>query len=143
MNLFIHAVHVLAAGVWLGGLVFTSAVVSPAFKTMPWTPQERIATRSAVGRQYTKVARINLAILLIAALADGAARGWSTRAAVEIALILVVLILSEMHARVFVPRLGQAARSGDETLRQKTLRVSISVSMLDLLVSFIIAIIAI
>ena len=60
MNFTIHAVHVLAAGIWLGGLVFTSVVVSPAFKRIQWTPAERIAVRSAVGRQYSKVARVNL-----------------------------------------------------------------------------------
>lgn len=139
----IHIIHVLAAGIWLGGLVFTTTVVSPAFKRMNWTPPERIAVRSEVGKQYSKVARLNLAILLLAALGDHALHGWSTPAWVEIALIVFVAVLSELHARVFAPRLGQAARSGNEAARQSALRVSISVSMLNLLLSVVVAIIVI
>jgi uncharacterized membrane protein len=139
----IHIVHVLAVGIWLGGLVFTTTVVSPAFKRMQWTPPERVAVRSEVGRQYSKVARFNLAVLLLAALCDGAVRGWRTPAGIEIALIVLVLVLSELHARVFAPRLGQAARSGNETARRQALRVSISISMLNLALSAAVAVLAI
>lgn len=66
----IHAVHILLAGLWVGGLVFTASVVSPAFRRMEWTPAERIAVRSEVGRQYSRVARPNLALLFLVALAD-------------------------------------------------------------------------
>lgn len=31
MGGILHTIHVVLAGVWLGGLVFTTAVVSPAF----------------------------------------------------------------------------------------------------------------
>ena len=134
----IHTIHLLAAGIWLGGLVFTASVVSPAFKRMNWAPTERIAVRSEVGRQYSKIARVNLVILLLAAILDASARNvW------EIALIVLVMALSEMHALVFAPRLGVAARSGDELARKKALRVSISVSMINLLFSFVIAVLAI
>jgi uncharacterized membrane protein len=143
MNALIHTVHILAAGIWLGGLVFTTTVVSPAFKRMQWTPPERVAVRSEVGRQYTKVARLNLSVLLLAALGDYAARGWSTSGGMEIALIVAVLVLSELHARVFAPRLGQAAGGGNETARRQALRISISVSMLNLVLSAVVAILAI
>jgi uncharacterized membrane protein len=143
MDAVIHAVHVLAAGIWMGGLVFTTVVISPAFKRMDWTPPQRIAVRSEVGRQYTKIARLNLAILLLAALLDRAAQGGSTLWGIEIALIVVAFALAELHAQVFAPRLGMAARSGDEAARKKALRVSISVSMLNLVLSFTIAIMAI
>ncbi len=142
MNAVIHVVHILAAGIWMGGLVFTSVVVTPAFRRMEWTPPERVAVRSAVGRQYSKVARINLAVLLLAALFDRPAQGGSTQWVVGIALIVAAFVLAELHAQVFAPRLGKAARSGDETARAKALRVSISVSMVNLLLSFVIAIIA-
>jgi uncharacterized membrane protein len=139
---FIHVVHILAAGIWLGGLVFTTVVVTPAFKRMDWTPAERIAVRSAVGRQYSKVARINL-LLLLAAVADASAHGWRTAMGAEVVLIVLVFILSEMHARIFAPRLGQAARSGDESARRRALRTSISVSMLNLVLSFVVAVVSI
>lgn len=134
----IHIIHFLAAGIWLGGLVFTASVVSPAFKRMNWAPTERIAVRSEVGRQYSKIAHVNLAILLLSAIFDASARNvW------EIALIVFVCAISELHALVFAPRLGAAARSGNEIVRRKTLRVSIGVSVLNLVFSFVIAILAI
>lgn len=143
MDALLHIVHVLVSGLWLGGLVFTATVVSPAFTRMNWTPIERIAVRSAVGRQYSKVARVNLTALLLAALADHAAHGWSIPAWTEIALVVLVFALSELHAQVFAPRLGQAARSGDENARRRALRTSVSISMLNLLLSLVIATLAI
>jgi hypothetical protein len=86
---------------------------------------------------------LNLSVLLLAALGDYAARGWSTPGGIEIALIVAVLVLSELHARVFAPRLGQAARGGNETARRQALRVSISVSMLNLVLSAVVAVLAI
>lgn len=43
MGAAIHTLHVLLAGVWLGGVVFTTLVVSPAFKGMKWSEAEREA----------------------------------------------------------------------------------------------------
>jgi uncharacterized membrane protein len=143
MSGVIHAIHILAAGIWMGGLVFTTVVVSPAFKRMNWTPPERVAVRSEVGRQYSKVARVNLTVLLLAAIFDRAAQGGSTLWGIGIALIVVAFVLAELHAQVFAPRLGAAARSGDEPARKKALRVSIGISMLNLLLSFVIAIMSI
>jgi uncharacterized membrane protein len=139
----LHAVHILAAGIWLGGLVFTTFVVSPAFRRMSWTPAERFAVRSEVGRQYTRVARVNLMALLAAMLADWTMRGWSTPGQAELASIGLILILSELHARVFAPRLGRAVLSGDETARAAALRVIIKVSMMTLLLSLLVAVLAI
>ncbi len=134
----IHIIHLLAAGIWLGGLVFTASVVTPAFKRMNWTPVDRIAVRSEVGRQYSVIARVNLLILLFAAIFDASARNWA-----EIALIILVIALSELHALVFAPRLGVAARSGDQIARKKALRVSVSVSMMNLFLSLVVAVLAI
>lgn len=139
----INAIHIISAGIWLGGLVFTTLVVSPAYKRMNWTPAERFAVRSEVGRQYTRVARVNLILLLLAALAGWSLRGWSTLAWVEIAFIALILFLAEMHAHVLAPRLGQAIRTGDEVARTRALRVTISVSMLNMLLSCVVAVLAI
>jgi len=139
----IHIIHVLAAGIWLGGLVFTTTVVSPAFKSMSWTPAERTAVRSAVGRQYSKVANLNLLILLIAAFADAAFHGWITVSAVDIVLVIVVCVLAVLHGAVFAPRLAAAAKEQRHDDRAKLLRVSISISMLNLLLSLVVMVLAI
>lgn len=143
MQILIHIIHVLAAGIWLGGLVFTAIVVSPAFKAMSWTPAERMAVRSAVGRQYSKVANINLLILLVAAIADVALHQWMPIAIVEIALVFIVCALAILHGAVFAPRLSAAAREQRHDDRAKLLRLSIGISMLNLLLSFVVMVLAI
>ena len=34
MSTLVHTLHVILVGAWLGGVVFTTAVVSPALKAM-------------------------------------------------------------------------------------------------------------
>lgn len=132
---FIHAVHALAAGIWLGGLVFTTVVVSPAFKRMEWSPAERIAVRSAVGRQYARVAGANLLALLLAALADWVPAGLGATAIAELGLIVLVFVLSGLHGAVFAPRLAQMARDGKPADTLRLQRLSVGVSLLNLMLS--------
>jgi putative copper export protein len=142
MNFAIHAIHILAASIWLGGLTFTLLVVSPAFKRMNWTPPERIAVRSEVGRQYSKIARPNLTILLFALIADWSLHGWSAAGWSELALTVLIIGLAEAHAGIFVPRLARAAREGADELRARLLRISIGVSLLNVLLSIGLVILA-
>ncbi len=67
----VHVAHELLAGVWLGGVAFTTAVVSPALKAMRWSEAERVGVRSAIGRQYARVGSANLALLVLFAVLDG------------------------------------------------------------------------
>jgi uncharacterized membrane protein len=67
----LHAVHVILAGVWLGGILFTTTVVSPALKEMKWLDAERVRVRSVIGRHYARVGNANLALLLVFAVLDG------------------------------------------------------------------------
>ncbi|MEO6906456.1 MAG: DUF4149 domain-containing protein [Abditibacteriaceae bacterium] len=143
MQIVIHIIHVLSAGIWLGGLVFTTAVVSPAFKAMSWTPAERMAVRSAVGRKYSKVANANLVILLVAAIIDAIFYHWKTVSIIEIVLVVIVCVLAVLHGAVFAPRLAAAAREQRHDDRAKLLRLSISISMLNLLLSFVVMVLAI
>jgi len=139
---FIQVLHILAAGIWLGGLVFTSTVVTPAFKRMEWTPAERMAVRSVVGRQYSKVARANLGALLALAIIVFALRGGAVALA-ETILVALSFLLAELHASYYAPRLAQAAREQAHELRQRLLRISISVSMFNLLLSVGIVVLAV
>lgn len=75
MEAFVHTVHVLLAGVWLGGLVFTTAVVSPALKAMKWSEAERVRVRAVIGGRYARVAVVNLLLLALFAGLDGAFGG--------------------------------------------------------------------
>jgi len=72
LDVIAYTLHVILAGAWLGGVVFTTTVVSPALKSMGWNEAERARVRSVIGRQYAKVGTANLVLLMILALLEGA-----------------------------------------------------------------------
>lgn len=154
MGVVIHILHVLLAGIWLGGLVFTTSVVSPALKAMKWSDSERIAVRSAIGRQYAKVGNINLALLLIFSVLDGVLSGFGPLFYVEYALLAVLLGLVAIHGAYLgsqLARFAAAEREATDTaiaenLAQKRYalqRVSFRLSMLNILVSLAVATLAV
>lgn len=146
MDTATHTLHVLLAGVWLGGVVFTTLVVSPAFKGMKWGEAERVGARSAVGRQYAKVGTTNLVLLFVLAVVDGLARDFGAIFYVEYGLLLVLFVLVGMHGAYFGRRLAElaGAESRAENVeearklagrRHELQRLSFGVSMFDLAVS--------
>ena len=150
----VHTLHVLLAGVWLGGVIFTTLVVSPAFKGMKWSETERVATRSAVGKQYAKVGTTNLVLLTVFAALDGALRGFGSPFYVEYALLLVLFGLVASHGAYFGRRLAGLARAeegaGDAqesrsftTKRHRLQRLSFGASMLNIVVSVAVVVLAV
>lgn len=148
-----HLVHVMLAGVWLGGLVFTTFVVSPALKAMKWPEAERVAVRSAIGRQYARVGTINLGLLALFALVDGIFGRFGPVLYAEYALILVLFGLVAAHGAYFGRRLAKLARAereaeGEEAARSFAQRrrslqkVSSRVSWVSLLVSVAVMVLA-
>jgi uncharacterized membrane protein len=131
----IHCIHLMAAGIWLGGLVFTATVVTPAFRRMAWSDVERLAVRSELGRQYAKVARINLIILVAGIVAEGALTGFGSILVAELTFVFFIALLSELHARYAAPRLVAAVRGEIQADRRKLLRLSVAISVLNLLAS--------
>jgi hypothetical protein len=65
--LIADTVHVLLAGAWPGGVLFTTFVVSRALKAMNWDEAERVGVRAVIGRRYTLVGGVNLALLAVSA----------------------------------------------------------------------------
>ena len=61
----------------------------------------------------------------------------------EIVLVVIVCILAVLHGAVFAPRLAAAAKEQRHDDRAKLLRVSISISMLNLVISFAVMVLAI
>src|SRR5215211_3131590 len=49
----------------LGGILFTTLVVSPALKAMKWSEAERVGVRSVIGNQYARIGTANLVLLLV------------------------------------------------------------------------------
>ena len=146
-----HLVHVVLAGVWLGGLVFTTFVVSPALKAMKWSEAERVAVRSAIGRQYAMVGSINLVLLLLFAILDGAIGGFGPALYAEYALILLLFGLVAAHGAYFGRRLAKLAEREAESeeaarhfaeRRRSLQKVSSRVSSVTLFVSTAVMVLA-
>ncbi|WP_166178886.1 DUF4149 domain-containing protein [Rubrobacter tropicus] len=154
MDAIVHTLHVLLAGVWLGGVVFTTTVVSPALKAMKWGEAERVGVRSAIGRQYARVGTANLALLLVFAVLDGALGGFGTVLYAEYVLLVLLFGLVAAHGAYFgrrLRRLAEAEREASDAEEVRSLagqrrllqRTSFRVSMLDLLVSVVLVVLAV
>jgi uncharacterized membrane protein len=144
VNVAVHTLHVILAGVWLGGVVFTTAVVSPALKAMKWTETERVRVRSVIGKQYARVGTV----------LDGLLKGFGAILYVEYVLLAVVFGLVAAHGAYFGRRLvglaevEQRAGSAEEARslaekRHALQRLSLGVSQLNLLLSVIVVILAV
>jgi uncharacterized membrane protein len=150
----LHVTHVVVAGVWLGGVVFTTAVVSPALKAMKWGEAERVATRSVIGKQYAKVGSANLVLLLLFSILDGIFGGFGPALYAEYAFLLSLFGLVGLHGAYFGRRLSRlaeaergagsedAARSFAER-RRSLQNISLRLSWLTLLVSVVVMVLAI
>jgi uncharacterized membrane protein len=150
----IHTLHVVFAGVWLGGVVFTTAVVSPALKAMKGSEVERVEMRSIIGRHYARVGSANLALLTLFAVLDGIAAGFDATFYVEYPLLVVLLALVAVHGAYFGRRLvrlaeaekragseGKACAFADE--RRNLQKLSLWASWADILVSVVVVTLAV
>ena len=139
---------------WLGGVVFTMAVVTPALKAMKWSEAERVGVRSVIGRRYAKVGGANLLLLLAFALLDGLTAGFGTAFYAEYALLGALFSMVVVHGAHFGRKLAnladgeRRAKSPDEAAslasrRHALQRISSKVSWLDLAISVAVAVLAI
>ena len=154
LNSSLHTLHVVLAGTWLGGVVFTTLVVSPVLEAMKWPEPERVSVRSKIGERYAKVGGANLLLLLLFALLDGLAAGFGSPFYWEYALLAVLFGLVAAHGAYFGRRLANLAEAekGAATpeaaaalaQRRRALgRVSAGVSLIDLLVSAAVVVLAV
>lgn len=153
MTMVVHTIHVLLAGAWLGGVVFTTFVVSPALKAMKWGAAERVEVRSAIGKHYARVGTANLVLLLVFAVVDGALGRFGVLFYAEYALLVLLFGLVAAHGAYFGRRLRELAgaeRRAHGAEEARTLadrrralqKVSFGVSMLDLVVSASVVVLA-
>jgi uncharacterized membrane protein len=153
LSAVVHAVHAVLAGVWLGGVIFTTAVVSPALKQVRWSEPERVLVRSKIGEQYAKVGSMNLALLALFALLDGLVVGFGATLYAEYLLLAVLVGLVAIHGAYFGRRLKKLAEAerfaGSEEVRalaerrRELQKISLRVSWMDLLVSLAVAVLAV
>ncbi len=154
MGAIVHTLHVLLAGTWLGGVVFTTFVLSPALKAMKWSAPERVEVRSAIGKHYARVGTANLALLLVFAVLDGVLGGFGAVLYAEYALVVLLFGLVAAHGAYFGRLLRklagdeQRAPSAEEARslarrRRALQKVSFGISMLDLVVSAAVVVLAV
>jgi uncharacterized membrane protein len=153
LDVISHTLHVILAGTWLGGVVFTTTVVSPALKSMGWDEAEQARARSVIGHQYAKVGTANLVLLMVFALLEGALSGFGLALYSEYALLAVLFGLVALHGAYFGRRLVELAEARKEAedsdkaqmlaLRRRRLqRLSFRISMLNILISAAVVILA-
>jgi uncharacterized membrane protein len=153
LGVVVHTLHAILAGAWLGGVVFTTTVVSPALKSMGWDEAERARVRSVIGRRYAKVGTANLLLLLVFALLEGGLSGFGPALYSEYTLLAVLFGLVGSHGAYFGRRLVELAEARKEagdsekarmlTLRRRRLqRLSFGLSMLTILISVAVMILA-
>jgi uncharacterized membrane protein len=148
-----HTLHVILAAAWLGGVVFTTTVVSPALKSMGWDEADQSRVRSVIGRQYAKVGTANLILLLVFALLEGALSGFGPALYFEYALLAVLFGLVASHGAHFGRRLVELAEARKAAgnsekaqmlafRRRRLQRLSFSISILNILISAAVMILA-
>jgi len=153
LSAIVQVVHAVLAGVWLGGVIFTTAVLSPAMKAMKWDEPERVLVRSKIGEQYAKVGSANLALLALCALLDGLIAGFGAALYAEYVLLVGLIGLVAAHGAYLgrtLKKLAEAERSGGSEKevralaerRREVQRVSLGVSWVDLVVSLAVAVLA-
>jgi len=144
--LIAHTVHVVLAGAWFGGVVFTMLVVSPALGVMKWDEAERGGVRAVIGRRYALVGGVNLALLAVFAFTDGILGGFGPPLYAECALLPLLFGLVAAHGAFFGRRLAALAEaergsaSAEQAAsfarkRRSLQRMSVKVSWVNLVVS--------
>lgn len=153
LGVVVHTLHTILAGTWLGGVVFTTTVVSPALKSMGWEEAERARVRSVIGRQYAKVGTANLVLLMVIALLEGALSGFGPALYSEFALLAVIFGLVASHGAYFgrrlveLPEARKAAEDSEKAQilalgRRRLQRLSFGISMLNIFLSTVVMILA-
>jgi putative copper export protein len=114
-DLAIRSLHLIAAAVWAGGMVFLGVAVGAARRTLP--DRERIALFRQLGRRFLVVGGIAMLVLIatgtdlaadrLAAFGDLFDTDYGKRLAEKLALVVVVIGLTLFHSLVQGPRLSR------------------------------------
>ncbi len=120
--------HLLAAVVWIGGMLFLGMVLTPVLRDRP--PVERASLLHGVGRRFLKIGWTALAILLLTGPTLWALHGFPLTPVLiaKLALVGIILVLSVLHDFSLGPRLVTELQKGGET--KETLQLRRRVSLL-------------
>ncbi|WP_457554545.1 DUF4149 domain-containing protein [Candidatus Pyrohabitans sp.] len=145
MELYIFSVwvHLLAAMLWLGGMLFLIFVLVPALRGESGELRGRLV--DTVGLRFRTVGWICLLLLLLTGSANILLRGYSltgTLLIAKLALFGVILVLSFIHDFVIGPRATRAMASGSEDA-EKLRRLSAIIGIINTLLALAVVALAI
>jgi copper resistance protein D len=144
--------HLLAAVVWIGGLLFISMVLVPTLRDPALRPQAMLLLRTA-GRKFQRVAYASLIVLLVTGVANvyfrvggsldvlGGFMGvwWGQMLAAKVALTLAVIGLALYHDFAVGPAATRALETAPHTEEAQALRRRASwIGRINLLLSLVI-----
>jgi copper resistance protein D len=154
----IRSLHLIAAAVWAGGMVFLGVAVGAARRTLG--ERERIALFRQLGKRFLMVGGAAMAVLIatgtdmaadrLGAFGDLFDTDYGKRLAEKIALVIAVIGLTAFHGLVQGPALSRLReraleRPADEelarTIRRKSARAG-SISALNLAATVAILVLA-
>jgi copper resistance protein D len=157
-DLAIRSLHLIAAAVWAGGMVFLGLAVGAARRTL--ADRERIALFRRLGRRFLVAGGIAMAVLIatgtdmasdrLASFGDLFDTDYGKRLAEKLALVIVVIVLTAFHSLVQGPALSRLRAQALEhpadaelakAIRRKSARAGI-VSALNLLATLAILVLA-
>jgi putative copper resistance protein D len=157
-DLAFRSLHLIAAAVWAGGIVFLGLAVGAARKTV--ADRERIALFRQLGRRFLVAGGIALAVLIatgtdmaadrLASFGDLFDTDYGKRLAEKLALVIAVIVLTAYHSLVQGPALSRLRERALEhpddaslaaAIRRKSARAGV-VSALNLLATLGILVLA-
>ncbi len=140
----LHWLHLMAAIIWIGGMIFTSLVLQPVFqRTME--PEKRMPIYHEIGKRFKVVQLLCLGVLLATGLQKlwmlkdhpGIFHSsWGAILWVKLVLVICVTIISIFHSYLWGPKLTvlrfESQTPAYHQLRQKLLfwgRVNLVLSL--------------
>jgi copper resistance protein D len=146
-------VHVLAALVWLGGMLFF-ALIAPILRAIP-DDSLRAGLFDALGRRFRTVGWVCIVALLVSGVGQLQMRGWwgldvwgsrgflttslGTALAAKVALVFVMIAIQAIHDFWLGPRAGLAAVGSPEAtaLRRRAAHLARANAFLGLVLVYV------
>lgn len=152
--------HLLAAMVWVGGMLFLLLVLLPVVRR-ELAPQERTLLVARVGQRFERVSLLALLVLVVTGILNAERRNvqwgrlseyaWGQTLHTKLEILGVVIVLTLVHTRYYgrrLERLAERAARGEVTgealaREQRRLRIGSGVlSALNLLLTLAIVLLA-
>jgi putative copper resistance protein D len=130
------SLHIFAACVWIGGMVFLAAAVLPVLRRPPYRPAA-VPLLHAIAAQFRWTAWSMLALLVATGIANLRARGFGLAQvrdgtlwqgdfgrvlAVKLAIVALLVAVSAWHDLVAGPRFTRTALADPDSTRTRRLR---------------------